>query len=225
MVKLKAISVLSGGLDSSVATSMLIDEYDITAITFDYGQRSADVEIKSAKNISDFFGIPHEVIDLRWLGNLGNSSLTSDVDVMDVDVDRLDDKEYCDETARNVWVPARNVVFTGVASAFAEAYGAEAIIVGWDLEESLSFPDNSIEFLNAFNQVLDSGTLNEVQVVAPLIKMSKEEIVLAGVDANAPFELSYSCYKGDSKPCGVCESCLRRSRAFKSAGIKDPLFD
>ena len=225
MVKPKAISVLSGGLDSAVATSMLIDEYDVKAITFDYGQRSADIEIKSAKNISNFFGIPHEVIDLKWLGKLGNSSLTSDLEVIDVDVDKLDDKEYCDETARNVWVPSRNIIFTGIASAFAESYGAEAIIVGWDLEEALSFPDNSIEFLNAFNQVLDIGTLTEVQVIAPLIKMSKEEIVLAGVDAKAPFELSYSCYKGDLKPCGVCESCLRRNRAFESVGIKDPLLD
>lgn len=224
MNKPKAISVLSGGLDSAVATSMLIDKYDISTITFDYGQKSADIEIKSAKNISKFFNIPNKVIDLKWLGKLGNSALTSDFDVMDVDVDKLDDKEYCDETVKNVWVPSRNIVFTAVASAFAEANGAKAIIVGWDLEEALSFPDNSIEFLNAFNKVLDIGTLDKVQVIAPLIKMSKEDIVLAGVKAKTPFELSYSCYKGDIKPCGVCESCLRRSRAFKSLGIEDPEF-
>ncbi len=224
-MKPKAISVLSGGLDSTVATSMLIDDYDIIAITFDYGQRSADIEIKSAKKISEFFNIKHVVIDLKWLGKLSNSSLTSDIDVIDVDVNRLDDKEYCDETVRNVWVPSRNIIFTSIASAFAETHGAERIIVGWDLEESLSFPDNSIEFLNAFNKVLDIGTLEEVQIIAPLIKMSKEEIVLSGINVETPFELTYSCYKGDLNPCGVCESCLRRSRAFEAVGVKDPIFD
>lgn len=224
MSKDKAISVLSGGLDSAVATSMLIDDYDISAITFDYGQRSADIEVKSAKNISEYFGFPHKVIDLKWLAGLGNSSLTSDLDVIDVDVKRLDDKEYCDETVRNVWVPSRNIVFTAVASAFAEASGAKAIIVGWDLEEAGSFPDNSIEFLNAFNKVLNIGTLDKVQVIAPLIKMTKEDIVSAGIEAKTPFELTYSCYKGDLKPCGGCESCLRRNRAFESVGIEDPEF-
>lgn len=207
-----------------MATSLLVDEYDISTITFDYGQRSANIEIKSAKKISEYFGLSHKVIDLKWLGGLGKSSLTSDIDVMDVDVNRLDDKEYCDETVRNVWVPSRNIVFTAVASAFAEASGAKAIIVGWDLEEARSFPDNSIEFLNAFNNVLDIGTLDKVQVLAPLIEMTKEDIVSSGFKANTPFELTYSCYKGDLEPCGVCESCLRRSRAFESVGIEDPIY-
>jgi 7-cyano-7-deazaguanine synthase len=217
----KAISVLSGGLDSTVATSLLEKDYDVHVITFDYGQRSANMEIKSSKTICEKLGMEHTVIELPWLAQLGSSALTSTQEVPKLEVNQLDDKDTCDETARKVWVPGRNVVFTAIALSFAEAEGAEKIIVGWDLEEAVTFPDNSKEFLDAFNHVLEIGSLDEVQIEAPLIQMNKEDIVKLGDEIGAPMELSYSCYMGGEEHCSWCESCLRRKRAFESAGIKD----
>jgi len=219
--KSKAITVLSGGLDSTVATAYFNDKYEIHAITFDYGQRSARMEIESSRAICNFFGIQHTVIELPWLKKLGKSALTSTAEIPKLKAEQLDDKEICDETARKVWVPGRNVVFTAIATSFAEAEDAEIIIVGWDLEEAVTFPDNSKEFLNAFNNVLEIGTFEYLEIKAPLIELNKNEIVKLGDKINAPMNLSYSCYLGEKEHCGVCESCMRRRRAFKEAKIID----
>ncbi len=217
----KAISVFSGGLDSTVATSLLAKDYEVHAVTFDYGQRSAKMEIKSSKIICEMLGMEHTVIELPWLSQLGGSALTSSEKVPKLEMNQLDDKEICDETARKVWVPGRNVVFTAIALSFAEAGEAQKIVVGWDFEEAATFPDNSKEFLDAFNQVLEVGSLDNVQIEAPLIQMDKKEIIILGEEIKAPLNLSYSCYMGEEKHCGVCESCMRRKRAFELAGVED----
>lgn len=219
--KKKAITVLSGGLDSTVATAYFKEEYDIHALTFNYGQRSAKMEIQSAKAICEKLNIEHTVIELPWLKKLGTSSLTSDNAVPELKFDQLDDKSVCDETARKVWVPGRNIVFTAIATSFAEASSAEKIIVGWDHEEALTFPDNSKEFLNAFNHVLEIGTLDNIKIEAPVIEMDKKEIVKLGIKVDAPLDLSYSCYMGEEVHCGVCESCMRRKRAFIESDTED----
>lgn len=221
MNKPKAISVLSGGLDSTVTTAYFKDKYEIHAITFNYGQRSAEMEIKSSKEICENLGIEHTVIELPWLQKLGKSALTSEAEVPELKADELDNKEICDETARKVWVPGRNIVFTAIATSFAEAEDAQKIIVGWDLEEAVTFPDNSKEFLDAFNKVLEIGTLDGVQIEAPVINLNKDEIVKLGAKVNAPMDLSYSCYMGEKEHCGVCESCMRRKRAFREAKVED----
>lgn len=221
MSKPLAITILSGGLDSTVATSYFKGKYDMEAVTFDYGQRSAIMEIKSARAICEKLKIKHKLIDLPWLRNLGNSALTSQEDVPTLDMEQLDDEELCQETAHKVWVPGRNLVFTAIATSYAEARGAEKIIVGWDLEEAATFPDNSKEFLEAFNQLLEIGSPKDIEVLAPLICKNKEEIVELGVKINAPLDLTYSCYMGGEEHCGVCESCMRRKRAFEIAKIVD----
>ncbi len=219
--KKKAITVLSGGLDSTVATAYFKEEYDVHALTFHYGQRSAKMEIQSAKAICEKLNIEHTVIKLPWLKKLGTSALTSDDAVPELSFDQLDDKSVCDETARKVWVPGRNIVFTAIATSFAEASGAEKIIVGWDHEEAVTFPDNSKDFLNAFNNVLEIGTLDNIKIEAPVIEMDKKEIVKLGIKVDAPLDLSYSCYMGEEVHCGVCESCMRRKRAFIESDTED----
>ena len=109
---------------------------------------------------------------------------------------------------------------TSIAVSYAESIGAEAIIVGWDKEEAATFPDNSKEFLNKFNELIDVGSPDNIKIEAPAIDLTKEEIVKLGIEVGAPMELSYSCYKGGNKPCGVCESCMRRKRAFKKMGLE-----
>ena len=217
----KAISVLSGGLDCTVATSTFAKDYEIHAITFNYGQKSFKRELKASREICDKMNWTHEVIDLPWLSKISTSSLNTSEEIQEVSSNDLDDIEKSMKTASSVWVPARNTVFTSIALSYAESIGAEIIIVGWDAEEAATFPDNSKEFLENFNKLIEAGSPDNIKIEAPAIDLNKEEIVKLGADVGAPMELSYSCYKGTEKHCGVCESCMRRKRAFEKAKIKD----
>ena len=166
-------------------------------------------------------GWEHDVIDLPWLSKISNSSLNTAEDIPILTDDDLDNIEKCEETASSVWVPARNMVFTSIATSYAESIGAELIIVGWDKEEAQTFPDNSKEFLEKFNELIATGSPDNIEIKAPAIDLDKDEIVKLGSEINAPMELSYSCYTGHEKHCGVCESCMRRKRAFIKAGVED----
>ena len=217
----KAISVLSGGLDCTVATSVFSKDHEIHAITFNYGQKAFKRELQASKEICNKMNWNHEVIDLPWLAEISNSSLNTDEDIPELKEEDLDDLNKSQESAINVWVPARNTVFTSIALSYAESIGADAIIVGWNGEEGATFPDNSKEYMEKFNELIDVGSPEKIKIEAPLIDLNKEEIVTLGLEFGAPMELSYSCYKGNDKQCGVCESCMRRKRAFEQLGIKD----
>lgn len=217
----KAISVLSGGLDCTVATSMFAKDYEILAITFNYGQKAFKRELQASKEICEKMNWTHEVIDLPWLSKISNSTLNTDDDVPELKDEDLDDFEKSSESASSVWVPARNTVFTSIALSYAESMGASAIIVGWNGEEGATFPDNSKGYLEKFNQLIEEGSPDEIKIESPLIDLNKEEIVEMGIKYDAPMELSYSCYKGRKKQCGVCESCMRRKRAFENLGLED----
>lgn len=216
----KAISVMSGGLDCTVATSVYDKDYEIHAITFNYGQKAAEQEIIASRKICEKMGWSHEVVDLAWLAQISNSSLNTSEDIPEVTEEDLDNLDKSSETASNVWVPARNTVFTSIALSYAESIGAEIIIVGWNGEEGETFPDNSKKYMEEFNELIDVGSPDKIRIEAPAIDLNKEEIVELGIEVGAPMELSYSCYKGEEKPCGVCESCMRRKRAFKKMGLK-----
>ncbi len=218
----KGISVLSGGLDCTVASSIYAEDYDLTAITFNYGQQSLEEELRHASLICKALNMKHIVIDLPWLNSISNSTLTSDEEIPEINDSDLDNYDVAIETAKSVWVPARNTVFCSIALAYAESVGAEIIIVGWDYEEAVTFPDNSKEYLKAFNETIKYGSFDDIEIKAPLIDMTKKEIVENGFEVNAPMDLSYSCYAGKREHCGVCESCKRRKRAFKMANIDDP---
>lgn len=222
MIKPKGITVLSGGLDSTVATSIFTKDYDLTAITFNYGQQSLNQEIKHAKEICNKLNMTHVIIDLPWLKKISNSSLTTNDDIPKPNYNDLDNLDTAIKTAKSVWVPARNTVFCSIALAFAESIHAEIIIVGWDYEEAITFPDNSKEYLNAFNETIKYGSFDDIEIKAPLINMNKKDIIIKGDEIDAPMNLSYSCYVGTEKHCGVCESCKRRKRAFIKAKIIDP---
>lgn len=217
---MKAISVFSGGLDCTVATTVYDNDYEIYALTFNYGQKAFTQELEASRRICEKMGWHHEVIDLPWLSEISNSSLNSDEDIPELEESDLDDLKKSSESASNVWVPARNTVFVSIALSYAESIGADIVIVGWNGEEGATFPDNSKEYMDKFNELIDVGSPEKIRIEAPAINMDKEEIVKLGVDTGAPMELSYSCYKGESDPCGVCESCMRRKRAFKKMGIE-----
>ncbi len=226
---MKAVTILSGGLDSTVATLIAKDlGYKITAITFNYGQKAVKREVNSAKKICEILGIKHIVVDLPFVKQFGKSSLITEKEIPKLKMEELDTKKTY-ETMKSVWVPARNLIMLSIASGFAEALDAEKIFIGINKEEGITFPDNTIEFVEAFNKVLEYGTLNKVEVEAPLYDKTKEEIVKLGAELEKKLgvevlKYSYSCYKDNGEDflhCGKCESCMRRKRAFLMAGLRD----
>lgn len=219
---MKSIVLLSSGLDSVVAfkEAHMISE-EILCVTFNYGQKAREKEISYAKKICDLYKTGHIVIELPWY-RIFRGALTGGSALPEISKNQLDNKEITRKSAEQVWVPARNVVFLSIAAALSENYKYDTIVTGFDAEEAATFPDNTLEFVERFNKMLEFGTLTKTSVFAPLIKMNKTDIVKRGLKIDAPLELSWSCYEGKEKPCGICESCLRRIRAFETVGIKDP---
>ncbi len=222
---MKSIVLLSSGLDSTVAFKEAYNRCDeVMCVTFDYGQRSKQKEITFAKKICELFDICHIIISLPWYGSF-RGALTGEGDLPKILESELDDMAITHKTAEKVWVPARNVVFLSIGAALAENYKYDLVVTGFDAEEAATFPDNTPEFVERFNEMLKFGTLAHPSVYTPLVSMSKTEIVKRGLAIGAPLEWSWSCYEGKEEPCGVCESCLRRKRAFELAGANDPLLE
>ena len=218
-----AIALLSSGLDSTVAFKQALGTFgSVICLTFDYGQQAATIEIENAAAICSKYGCRHHVIPLPWYRDF-SSALTGDRELPGPSANDLDDLERSEENARIVWVPARNMVFLSIAAAFAEEHGLEHIVVGFDAEEGATFPDNTPKFIELFDSAMEYGTLNHPTIFAPLAGLDKEGIVKLGLKIQAPMEYSWSCYTAGPLPCGVCESCMRRIRAFSSVGISDPL--
>jgi 7-cyano-7-deazaguanine synthase len=218
--KEKSIVLFSGGLDSTVNFMKAYLETEVVMIlTFDYGQQSATWEAEVAKEIADKFSIRYSIIQLNWLKRLETGLANGKIP--DFDDTRIDDLDYTKNTARAVWVPNRNGVMINIAASFADKNGIDKIVTGFNKEEGATFPDNSAEFIARVNRALEYSTLYPTQVVCYTIDMNKSEIVKLGIDIGAPFEYIWSCYYGDSKMCGKCESCQRLKRALKSAGYFD----
>lgn len=223
VLNMKSIVLLSSGLDSTVAFKEAYDRCDeVLCVTFDYGQRAGKKETEFAKAICKQFRVGHIIIELPWCRNF-RGALTGRGEIPKISGSDLDNMDVTQKSAEEVWVPARNVVFLSIGAALAENYRFDKIVTGFDAEEAATFPDNTIEFVESFNRMLDSGTLTHPEILTPLISLNKAEIVRRGLEIHAPLEWSWSCYEGMEKPCGVCESCLRRARAFEFAGTKDPL--
>jgi 7-cyano-7-deazaguanine synthase len=220
---MKAVCLLSSGLDSVASLAIASAKYDVQlGLTFDYGQLAADAEIMRSRQICDYYSIPHRVISLDWMKDITTTSLVNRKGhVPDMAEADLGNAEVISESAANVWVPNRNGLMANVAAAFAEAMGCGYIIAGFNAEEAATFPDNSPEFVDCINRAFSYSTLNGVRLISPVLEMDKVTIVKEAVRVKAPLALSWSCYQGEEKPCEVCESCVRRTRAFREAGIKD----
>ena len=215
---MKAISILSGGMDSTVATALALRDMSVVlALTFDYGQRAAAREITAARNFCAQHGIPHQVMTLPWLKNWTQTSLVNrQQEIPHTSASELDQNFSNDlERAKKVWVPNRNGVFLSIAAAAAESLGAEYLITGFNEEEAATFPDNSQNYLEAMNHAFSFSTLNQVKLISPTIRLNKAEIARTAKQLNIDLSQLWSCYEGGAKPCGLCESCVRQARALQ----------
>ncbi len=218
-----AVSLLSAGLDSTVATLAAMAGSEIAlAITVDYGQRAADREIERSARLCRRFGWRHEVVPARWLASDSGGALVDESSELPSPTREELDGASAERSARAVWVPNRNGLFVAIAAARAEAIGADEIIVGFNSEESVTFPDNSIGFVEACDRSLAFSTRTRVRVRAPLIEMDKIGIVLEGRRLGIDFDDLWPCYLGGESICGRCESCVRFARAVEAAGMDGP---
>ncbi|AGI47452.1 preQ(0) biosynthesis protein QueC [Thermoplasmatales archaeon BRNA1] len=217
----KAVVLLSGGLDSTTTLAQAIDDgYSCTAISFRYGQKHTR-ELESADRVCRHYGIAHAVIDLDL--SSFRSALTRDD--LEVPMDREGDLA---EEIPITYVPARNIVFLSIAAGLAESIDAERIYLGANAVDYSGYPDDRPDFLEAFQKMLDKGTKagvegHTVQVTAPLLYLTKAQIVELGMKLKAPLELTWSCYNGGERACGHCDSCRLRLEGFRKAGFRDPI--
>lgn len=209
---LKSIVLLSGGLDSVVSLGLLKDKLNITlALTFDYGQKSLEKEIKASKWYCDFYKIEHKIIKLDWLKEITNTALVSDAEIPDED------------DAKAVWVPNRNGLFLNIAASFADSYGFKNIVIGANIEEAQNFPDNTKEFIERVNWAFEFSTMVSPKVVAPLIDFDKVKIVKQALENSIPLDKLSSCYKNTENHCGKCSSCVKLKNALTVNGADDYL--
>jgi len=206
-VAMKAVALLSGGLDSSVAFVIRAPDMAL-ALTVDYGQRAARREIASARSIAARYRVPHRVLKLPWLG--GGALTDRSKRLPSPDLRRPSDTR---KSAAAVWVPNRNGVFIAAAAAVAESLGASCVVVGFNREEAATFADNSKPFLDAANMALRFSTRIGVRVESPTLTWDKQRIVVEGRRLGAPLHLVWPCYEGGKSWCRKCESCLRAMRA------------
>jgi 7-cyano-7-deazaguanine synthase len=213
----KAITLLSGGVDSSVNFLWALSHYEVArTLTFDYGQRAAAKEIEYAGKLSKKMGIKQEVIQLPYLETWTQTALVKKKKLLPkLSPEELEHKMKTQNSAKEVWVPNRNGIFLNIAAALAESLHIQYLVVGFNAEEGATFPDNSPGFIKAVNDSLFYSTLTHVKVICKTLHKNKTQIVKLGIKLNLPFELLWSCYQGGEKMCGICESCLRLKRAVQ----------
>ena len=215
-----AVCLVSGGMDSCVTAAFARDENEALAfLHVSYGQLTPARERRAFEELADFYGVSRRlVVSLEHLARIGGSSLTDpSIPVAEADL-----------SSRSIptsYVPFRNAHLLAAATSWAEVIGAGRVYIGAVAEDSSGYPDCRPEFYEAFQRVIEVGTRPEtrVEIRTPVIHMRKSEIVRRGVELGAPLALTWSCYRAEGRACGRCDSCALRLRAFREAGLEDPI--
>ncbi len=215
----KAVCIISGGMDSALSAKMAQKEgYEITALHFNYGQRTQTKELECFRKIAkDVAAEKSYEIDLNFFEQIGASALTD----MSIEVPTGGLEEGVPVT----YVPFRNGIFLSIAAAIAEKHSAEALFIGVVEEDSSGYPDCRESYIEQMQKAINMGTKEETQleIKMPLVALKKSEIVQKAVELNVPLESTWSCYQSEVLACGVCDSCRLRLRGFQQAGKADPI--
>ncbi len=219
----KAVVLASGGLDSTTCMALAMDRgFDVYGLHVNYHQRHSQ-ELQAAQRVDDALGITGRLVVEAPLDVIGGSALTADIAV----------PKDGDPTAPGIpitYVPARNTVLLSLALAWAEVLTAQDIFIGVNALDYSGYPDCRPEFIEAFERMANlalkatvEGTLS-IRIHAPLVRMSKKEIILTGTKLGVDYGLTLSCYDpdGEGRACGHCDSCILRRKGFREAGVEDP---
>lgn len=215
-----AVCLVSGGMDSCVTAAIAREQNaGIAFLHVSYGQRTEAREHRAFVELADYFAVTKRLaVSIESLKAIGGSSLTDpSIPVTKAD---LSSREI-----PTSYVPFRNAHMLAIATSWAETIGAQRIYIGAVAEDSSGYPDCRPEFYEAFQRAIDAGTRpqTKIELVTPVINLSKREIVRRGLELGAPLELTWSCYAADDRACGQCDSCALRLRAFAAAGTPDPI--
>ena len=223
MKKEAAVCLLSGGPDSATAAAIARSRgFEVYALSLDYGQRHAR-ELEAAARVAEALGAQRHVVMRCDLRAWGGSALTADIPVPEGR-----SLAEMQNAIPVTYVPARNLIFLSIALGWAEVIGARRIFIGVNQLDYSGYPDCREEFLRSFEQTANMATKAGAEggrfvIEAPLVHMSKSEIIRAGTALGLDYGLTWSCYTGGERPCGECDSCLLRAKGFSEAGMPDPL--
>ena len=216
-----AVVLLSGGLDSCVTAAVAHQNDDLALLYLDYGQRTNAREHRAFLEIADHYEVPASrrlTARTDAFRKIGGSALTDrEIPVPDAAMDRND--------VPVTYVPFRNALLLCMGVSWAESVGATSVYLGAVEEDGSGYPDCTQAFCDAFARAADTGTRAEsrVRILAPVIHLNKQQIIRLGLELDAPLHLTWSCYRNSDRACGRCDSCILRLRAFKAAGIPDPI--
>ena len=226
----KAIVLLSGGIDSTTCLAKAISIYgknNVLALSVRYGQKH-EKEIKSAKAVANYYQVHHMEADLFEAFKL------SDCSVVATSHKAIKHESYADQLSKmggsgtvDTYVPFRNGLMLAYATSIAVSVGAEAIYYGAHADDAAgrAYPDCTPEFLKGMNRAIYAGSGFVCRLEAPLIYLNKAEVVKMGLQMEAPYHLTWSCYEGGDRPCGTCGTCIDRAKAFEANGVKDPALE
>lgn len=208
-------------MDSSVCAALAARDYEAYALHFSYGQRTELRELVSARAVAEALGIQHFLpLQMGLFREIGGSALTD----ASIPVPDAPAAEAIGSSIPVTYVPFRNAHFLSAAVSWAEVIGAKQIFIGAVEQDSSGYPDCRPQYYEAFQRLIETGTRDgDIEVVTPLIRLKKSEIVRLGLELKAPFDLTWSCYSGEDQACGLCDSCVLRLRAFHDAGVRDPI--
>ena len=224
---MKALVLFSGGLDSSVCLGMAVDKYgsdEVLALSVSYGQKHSK-ELEASEKVESFYGVKRMTLDL------GEIFKDSDCTLLESSGEDIPHEEYAEQLKKtngkpvNTYVPFRNGLFLSSAAAIALSNGCSEIWYGAHADDAAgnAYPDTSAAFNKAMSDAVYIGSGNELKITAPFIDKTKAQVVAMGNEIGVPFGLTWSCYEGHDKACGVCGTCRDRLAAFKLNGLKDPV--
>ncbi len=224
---MKALVLSSGGVDSTTALALAIDQYgkeNVLALAVSYGQKH-DKEIRCAQAVADYYGVELMQLDLAKIFSYSNCSL------LQQSTDEIPEESYAEQLAKtegekpvSTYVPFRNGLFLSSAASIALSRDCSVIYYGAHADDSAgcAYPDCSPVFNNAMNEAIWEGSGHQLRIEAPFVSLSKAEVVKIGLSLHVPYELTWSCYEGGDVPCGKCGTCLDRAAAFAANGVEDP---
>ena len=226
-MKMKALVLSSGGVDSTTALALAISRFgkeNVIALSVSYGQKH-DKEIEASKNVAAYYGVEQIFLDLSKIFEFSNCSLLKQ------STEEIPEESYVEQIKEtkgekpvSTYVPFRNGLFLSSAASIALSRDCSVIYYGAHADDSAGFayPDCSPEFNQAMGDAIYEGSGHQLRIEAPFIGMNKAGVVKMGLELGVPYELTWSCYEGNEKPCGKCGTCIDRAAAFAANGVEDP---
>ncbi len=224
---MKALVLFSGGVDSTTCLAMAVDKYgaeNVIALSIYYGQKH-NKEIECSRKIADYYGVTLKTLDLALIFS------DSDCSLLTGSADDIPKETYAEQLEKtngkpvSTYVPFRNGLFLASASSIALSNDCSVIYYGTHSDDSAgnAYPDCSSDFNDAMNRAIYLGSGEQLEIIAPFVNLTKADVVKKGLEFGVPYEMTWSCYEGGDRPCGVCGTCRDRIKAFEANGVKDPL--